>query len=89
VAGDQRRAAPIIDAIQAMRAIDAAVSFFGPTDVATRAAALDALDMVLLPMLDGIVQQDTTSIADAAIAAFGFDEGEQKRIKARLEAVAI
>lgn len=81
--------APIIDAIKGMRAIDPAVSFFGPADAATRGAALDALDMVLLPMLDGIVQQDATSIADAVIAAFGLDEPEQRRIKTRLEAVAI
>jgi len=81
--------APIIDAIKAMRAIDPAVAFFGSADAVTRAAALDALDMVLLPMLDGIVHQDAMSIAETAITAFGFDEGEQKRIKARLEAVAI
>lgn len=81
--------APIIDAIKAMRAIDPAVTFFGPADPVTRAAVLDALDMVLLPMLDGIIHQSAMSIAEAAITAFGFDEGEQKRIKARFEAVAI
>ena len=81
--------APIIDAVFAMRAIDPTVEFFGPASAAARSGALDALDMVILPMLDGIVHQDVMSIADAAITAFAFDGAEQARIKARLEAVAI
>ena len=81
--------APIIDAILAMRAIDPAVEFFGPASAAARSGALDALDMVMLPMLDGIVHQDAMSIAEAAITAFAFDPEQQAQIRARLEAVAI
>lgn len=81
--------APIIDAILAMRAIDPTVEFFGPTSAVARSGALDALDMVLLPMLDGIVHQDAMTIADAAITAFAFDATQQSQIRARLEAVAI
>ena len=81
--------APIIDAVFAMRAIDPTVEIFGPASAAARSGALDALDMVILPMLDGIVHQDAMSIAEAAITAFAFDEAEQARIKERLEAVAI
>jgi MoxR-like ATPase len=81
--------APIIDAIQAMRAIDETMPFFGAATPAARSAALDALDMVLLPMLDGIVHPDAVSIADAVVEAFGFDEAEQRQARARLEAVAI
>jgi 5-methylcytosine-specific restriction protein B len=81
--------APIIDAILAMRAINPAVEFFGPASEPARSGALDALDMVILPMLDGIVHQDAMTIADAAITAFGFNAGEQAQFRARLEAVAI
>jgi MoxR-like ATPase len=81
--------APIIDAILAMRAIDPAVEFFGAASSAARSGALDALDMVMLPMLDGIVHQDAMSIAEAAITAFAFDPEQQAQIRARLEAVAI
>lgn len=81
--------APIIDAISAIRAIDPTIPFFGPATPAMRSAALDALDMVLLPMLDGIVHQDAMSIADAAVEAFGFDDAEQRQLSARLAAVAI
>ncbi|MDP8249637.1 AAA family ATPase [Pseudochrobactrum saccharolyticum] len=81
--------APIIDTILAMRAIDPTVEFFGPASPAARSGALDALDMVMLPMLDGIVHQDAMLIANAAITAFAFDAIQQARIKARLEAVAI
>jgi 5-methylcytosine-specific restriction protein B len=81
--------APIIDAILAMKAIDPTVEFFGPANAVTRSAMLDALDMVMLPMLDGIVHQDAMSIADAAINAFSFTGAEQAQIRARLEAIAI
>lgn len=81
--------APIIDAIQAMRAIDPNVEFFGPASAIARSGMLDALDMVILPMLDGIVHQDAVSIADAATTAFAFNADEQAQIRARLEAVAI
>ncbi len=81
--------APIIDAILAMRAIDPLVEFFGPASAVARSGVLDALDMVLLPMLDGIVHQDAMTIAEATIIAFGFDAAQQAQIRARLEAVAI
>jgi 5-methylcytosine-specific restriction protein B len=81
--------APIIDAILAMQAINPAVEFFGPASAVARSGVLDALDMVMLPMLDGIVHQDAMLIADAAISAFAFDPEQQVQIRARLEAVAI
>lgn len=81
--------APIIDAIRAIREIAPASSFFGPADAAMQNAALDAIDMVLLPMLDGIVLPDAMSIADAAIAAFGLTGAQAARIRRRLESVAI
>jgi MoxR-like ATPase len=81
--------APIIDAIRAIKAMDPNVEFFGLPSAAMRITALDAIDMVLLPMLDGILYQDAMSIAEAAITAFAFNEVEQAQIKARLESVAI
>jgi len=81
--------APIIDTIGAMRAIDPSVEFFGPANAAARSGVLDALDMVILPMLDGIVQQDAAAIAGAAITAFSLDPVEQAWVTARLNAVAI
>lgn len=81
--------APIIDAIKAIRVLDPTVAFFGPANDAMRSAALDALDMVLLPMLDGIVHQDAMNIADAAIEAFALSDAQAAQAKARLEAVAI
>lgn len=81
--------APIIDAINAIRVLDPGAVFFGPANATMRQSALDALDMVLLPMLDGIGLQDATAIADAAIAAFGFAGAEAAQVKARLESVAI
>lgn len=81
--------APIIDAIKAIRVLDPAANFFGPANDAMRSAGLDALDMVLLPMLDGIVHQDAMSIAEAMVAAFGLDEAQAAQVRARLGSVAL
>lgn len=81
--------APIIDAIKAIREIAPGAAFFGPPDPAMRDAVLDAIDMVLLPMLDGIVLQDARNIADATIAALALAGADVDRAKRRLEAVAI
>ncbi len=45
-------------------------TLFGPSDRSMRVAALDAFDMALLPMLDGIVLQDAQNIPHAFIEAF-------------------
>ncbi|QKR98571.1 AAA domain-containing protein [Sphingomonas sp. CL5.1] len=81
--------APIIDAIAAIRQLVPDEAFFGPASDAMRSAALDALDMVLLPMLDGIVLQDAHNIADATATAFALSADQAARVKSRLEAVAI
>ncbi len=81
--------APIIDAINAIGVLAPGSALFGPADDAMRKAALDAFDMVLLPMLDGIVLQDAQNIADAAIAAFQLAGVDADRMTRRLQAVAI
>lgn len=81
--------APIVDAIEAIRILAPGRSFFGPPGEEMRSAAVDALDMVLLPMLDGIIQQDAHNVADATAAAFGLAGETAARVKRRLEAVAI
>lgn len=81
--------APIIDAIRAIRILDPNATFFGPANAPMRSAALDAFDMVLLPMLDGIVRPDAESIADAAVAAFGLAGEQAAQVRARLEAITI
>jgi len=81
--------APIIDAIAAIRELAPGAAFFGAPSDEVREAALDALDMVLLPMLDGIVLQDAHNIADAVKAAFALSDAQAERVRNRLEAVAI
>lgn len=81
--------APIIDAIKAVQALEDAADFFAVPSPSMREALLDAVDMVLLPMLDGIVIQDVDVLAEAAIEAFGLDADGKDRIKRRMEAVAV
>lgn len=81
--------APIIDAIHAIQEIAPGSSFFGPADSQMQQAVLDAIDMVLLPMLDGIVHQDAMNIAESAVLTFGFADADAERVKRRFEAVAI
>ena len=81
--------APIIDAIATIRKLAPGASFFGAPSAEMREAALDALDMVLLPMLDGIVLQDADNIADAMANAFELLPEQAARVKRRLQSVAI
>jgi 5-methylcytosine-specific restriction protein B len=81
--------APIIDAIKAVQAMDNGADFFTVPTPSMREALLDAVDMVLLPMLDGIVVQDADFLAEAAIQAFDLDAESKDRIKRRMNAVAV
>ena len=81
--------APIIDMIKAVQAMEDNAEFFIPPSKDMQEALLDAIDMVLLPMLDGILVQESEVLADAAIDAFGLDEGQGERIKARMASVSV
>lgn len=81
--------APIIDAIKAVQAMEAGAEFFGVPAAAVKEALLDAVDMVLLPMLDGIVVQDAEFLAGKAIEYFGLDADQSVRIQARMASVAV
>lgn len=81
--------APIIDAINVIGVLAPGASLFGAAGDAMRKAALDAFDMVLLPMLDGIILQDAQNIADAAMAAFQLAGADADRMTRRLQAIAI
>ena len=81
--------APIIDTIKAVHAMEDGVEFFAPPSPSMREALLDAVDMVLLPMLDGIVVQDAQSLANEATTILDLNADQQERIKARMASVAV
>jgi 5-methylcytosine-specific restriction protein B len=82
-------AAPIIDAIKAIRELVPDAEFFAEASEPMRAAVLDAVDMVLLPMLDGIVQQDATTIAETMSKILKLNDAQADRIRRRLQSVAV
>ena len=81
--------APIIDAIRAARELVPEGEFFALPDPNLREALLDAVDMVLLPMLDGIAVTDAERLAGAAVDSFQLNTTEQARIRERMDAVAV
>lgn len=81
--------APLIDAIKAVQAMEEDAEFFSTPTPSMKEALLDAVDMVLLPMLDGIVVQDADFLAGTAIEVFGLDTAQAERIKARMASVAV
>ena len=81
--------APIIDTIKAVHAMEGGAEFFAAPSTGMREALLDAIDMALLPMLDGIVLQDAEFLASAAIDAFGLDASQGDRIIARMTSMAV
>lgn len=81
--------APIIDSIKAVQAMETDAEFFAQPSPSMKEALLDAVDMVLLPMLDGIVVQDAQALADKAIEVFGLNTDQSTRIKGRMASVAV
>lgn len=81
--------APIIDAIAAIRSQWPDADFFEEATSDLREATLDSIDMVVLPMLDGILPQDAAKIADAAISALKLDGQQSERIRTRLASLAV
>lgn len=81
--------APIIDAMNAVQAMEENAEFFATPSASMKEALLDAVDMVLLPMLDGIVVQDAEFLASKAIEVFALDAEQSARIKARMASVAV
>jgi len=81
--------APIIDAMKAVQAMEGDAEFFTSPSFSMKEALLDAVDMVLLPMLDGIVVQDAEFLAGKAVEVFDLDADQGARIKARMASVAV
>lgn len=81
--------APIIDAVASIRIAVPDAVFFGDASGAMREAALDAIDMVVFPMLDGILAQDAVGIAEAMTTAFKLEEPQANRIASRLRSLSV
>lgn len=81
--------APVIDSIKAVQSMIEMPDFFAAPDAAMKDALLDAVDMVLLPMLDGIIVQDAEFLTGKAIEVFDLDGAQGERIKARMDSVAV
>ena len=79
----------VIDVVKAIRAINNAADFFAAPTPEMRTAMLDAVDMVLLPMLDGIIARDADKLAKKMIETFQLEEIESKRITERMKSVAV
>lgn len=81
--------APVIDAINAVQVMEKNAAFFAVPTSTMKEALLDAVDMVLLPMLDGIVVQDAEFLAGKAIELFDLDAAQSKRVRARMASAAV
>lgn len=81
--------APILDAVGAIGVMVNAPNYFATPTPEMRTALLDAVDMVLLPMLDGIILRDAENLAEAAIKSFALEGEEQARIKERMKSVSV
>ena len=78
---------PIIDMVGIIKSISRSMNVYAEITTADNENILDALDMALIPMLDGISSEDANTLADKAIEIFKIEE--EKRIKGRINSVAI
>jgi len=81
--------APIIDAMKAVRAMEEDAEFFAAPSASMKEALLDAVDIVLLPMLDGIAVKDALSLARKTGEVFDLNADQRARIKERMESAAV
>ena len=81
--------APIIDAIKIIQTMDSDATFFGAPSAPMRQYLLDAVDMVFLPLLDGITTPEGENICGAAEKSFSLVGDELERIRNRINSVMI
>ena len=81
--------APIIDSIETIRQMDSEAEFFGRASASMKTFLLDAIDMVFLPLLDGIPTLDGDTLAEESVRIFELDEKQANRIRDRMKSVAV
>jgi hypothetical protein len=80
--------------VEALRAVDyfsPGADLFGQPTGDLQAAYIDAFDLFLLPLLDGIMRHEAEQIAVGVIAAIGLaeDAAEAARLAARIGSMAV
>lgn len=81
--------APIIDTIGIVENLAPGEPLFGAVSTNMRSALLNAFDLALLPMLDGITTQDSKRIGEAVVTVLGLSGEDKRRIEARLASAAV
>lgn len=78
---------PIIDMVEIIKSVLKSVDLYEEITTKHSNAILDALDMALIPMLDGISSQDAEILGNKATEMFKIEEAA--RIKGRINSVSI
>ena len=81
--------APIQDAVGIIGVLAPGESLFGQVMPPLRGAILDAFDMVMLPMLDGVTSHDASRIAEAVVTSLKLDGEDRRRVETRLASAAV
>jgi MoxR-like ATPase len=83
--------APIIDAIKAIDMLSPGADLLAMPEGDLRLAYMDAFELFILPLLDGILRHEAESIASGVSTALGLSEdaSEATRLKQRLLSVAV
>ena len=79
----------VIDAIKVIQQIVPVPDFFGNPNHKMADAFLDAIDMVILPMLDGITFTESEQLGREAAQHFNLDANQKERLKIRMDSVAV
>ena len=83
--------APVIDALKSLETLSPGADLLGMPEGDLRVAYLDAFDLFMLPLLDGILRHEAEQIAGGVIAALGLTESspEAEGLKRRVLSVAV
>ena len=83
--------APIIDAMRSIDVLSPGADLLAMPDGDLRVAYLDAFDLFMLPLLDGVLRHEAEQIAARVTAALGLadDSAEARGVKRRVLSVAV
>ena len=83
--------APIIDMVKIMKNIDLNFDFSVPPNKQNASIYLDAFDMFLLPMLDGIFKEAAQNISQRLLQILNIVDSEElkNRVEQRLNSISV
>ena len=82
--------APILDLIKTIRAVNPKHDFFKPIETASEAFVyLDGFNLFIMPMLDGVLREQSEQVSDAMVEILQLSESNASRLRERISRLSL